>query len=94
MRTWWNGESFNAKKSGKPIRNPHRQDECPKNQPSKYITTRCGNVCWLQEPTSFGGHKPRKGGHRMVSGIVRAKVKRDISKEIKYYLEEENHGEN
>lgn len=88
MRSWWYGESFKARKMGAPIHNPHRQDECPKNRPSKYISMRCDwdMVGWLQEPVNFGGHKPRKGGHRMVSGIVRAKVKREIAKEITYSL--------
>ena len=65
-------------------RNPHRQDEMPKNYPSKFITTRCGDqkVRWLQESTSFGGHSIPKGGHRRVSGIVRAKVKEEVRKEI------------
>lgn len=90
MKSFWKGESFIAKRRGEPIHNPHRQDECPKNRPSKYISMRCdwGMVQWLQEPTSYGGHKPRKGGHRMVSGIVRAKVKREIAKEITESLED------
>lgn len=67
-----------------PDRNPHRQDEMPKNFPSKFITTRCGGlkIGWLQESTSFGGHRIPKGGHRRVSGIVRAKVKEEVRKEI------------
>ena len=90
MRTWWKGESFNPLKWVEPIHNPHRQDECPKNHPSKYITTRCdwSRVKWLQEPTNFSGHKPRKGGHRMVSGIVRAKIRKEILKEIKDSMED------
>lgn len=90
MRTCWKGESFKARKCGEPIHNTHRQDECPKNHPSKYITTRCdwSRVKWLQEPTNFSGHKPRKDGHRMVSGIVRAKIRQEISKEIKDSLED------
>ena len=39
-------------------------------------------VSWLQEPGSFGGHKPKKGGHRMVSGIVRAKEKEELKEDI------------
>lgn len=62
--------------------NEHKFDEMPKNRPSKYITTHCGNVGWLQEPSNFCGHKPHTNGHRMVSGIVRAKVKEEIRKEI------------
>ena len=71
--------------------NPHRLDEAPKNRPSKYITTRCPNAAWLQESTSFGGHKIPKGGHRRVSGIVRAKTKEEIREEVQ--LEEDAYKE-
>ena len=51
--------------------------------PSRYITTHCSaDVQWLQESTSFGGHSIPNGGHRIVSGLVRAKVKREVRKEI------------
>ena len=64
-------------------RNPHHWDEMPKNLPSRLITTHCSAyVSWLQEPTSFGGHKPRKGGHRMVSGIVRASLKEELRRNM------------
>lgn len=65
-------------------RNKHRLDEMPKNKPSKYIQMRCdmSKVSWLQEPGSFGGHKVKHQGHRMVSGIVRQKVKEEIRHEI------------
>lgn len=65
-------------------RNPHRLDEVPKNSPSKYITMHCdwGLVSWLQESTSYGGHGIPKGGHRRVSGIVRARVKEEVRREI------------
>jgi hypothetical protein len=65
-------------------RNPHRLDEVPKNFPSRYITTHCdwGLVVWLQESTSYGGHSIPKGGHRRVSGIVRAKVKKEVREQI------------
>ena len=70
-----------------PNRNPHRLDEVSKNHPSRYITTHCGvNVHWLQESTSFGGHSIPKGGHRMVSGLVRANVKIEIRKQIETEL--------
>ena len=90
MKSRWQGESFKARKMGEPIRNLHRQDEAPKNRPSKYISTRCDAIMvrWLQEPGSFKGHKPRKGGHRMVSGIVRAKVKKEVAKEMSAVWEE------
>ena len=65
-------------------RNPHRLDEVPKNSPSRYIKMHCdwGLVSWLQESTSYGGHSIPTGGHRKVSGIVRARVKEEIRKEI------------
>ena len=71
-------------------RNPHRLDEVPKNNPSRYITTHCSaDVGWLQESTSFGGHSIPKGGHRRVSGLVRANVKEEVRKEIETELNEE-----
>lgn len=62
----------------------HRRDETPKNCPSRYILQRIGvcKVAWLQESISFGGHSIPKGGHRKVSGIVRAKVREEARKEI------------
>lgn len=88
MRKRWKGRSLFTAKAGLPVRNEHRQDECPKNKPSKYVTTRCSwsKVAWLQESTSFGGHKIPKGGHRKVSGIVRAKVREEVKREIKNEL--------
>ena len=84
IRKQWNGRSLFMAKADLPVRNEHRQDECPKNRPSKFITTRCSlnKVAWLQESTSFGGHKIPKGGHRKVSGIVRAKVREEVRREI------------
>ena len=77
-------------RSGK--RNRHRLDEMPKNSPSKYISMRCNavKVNWLQEPGSFGGHKTRHQGHRMVSGIVRQKIKEENRREIDRELNENN----
>ena len=67
--------------------NPHRLDEVPKNNPSRYIAEHCSAyVHWLQESTSFGGHSIPKGGHRRVSGLVRASVKREVRKEIESEL--------
>ncbi|MBQ5474180.1 MAG: hypothetical protein IIT65_05665 [Lachnospiraceae bacterium] len=69
-------------------RNPHHLDEVPKNNPSRFIITHCDiiKVRWLQETTSFGGHSIPKGGHRRVSGLVRASVKREIQKQIENEL--------
>ena len=84
MRKQWKGWSLFTAKADHLVRNEHRQDECPKNKPSKFISTRCclSKVSWLQESTSFGGHKIPKGGHRKVSGIVRAKVREEVRREI------------
>ena len=62
----------------------------PRNMPSKYIQKHCDfiKVHWLQESISFGGHRIPKGGHRKVSGIVRANVKEEIREEIKQALNE------
>lgn len=62
--------------------NPHKYDEMPKNKASRLITTNCEDYKWLQEPGSYGGHKIRKNGHRIVSGIVRAKEKEKIREMI------------
>ena len=70
-------------------RNPHRLDEVPKNNPSRYITTHCSAwVYLLQESTSFGGHSIPKGGHRRVSGLVRANVKEELRKQIEAEINE------
>ena len=84
MRKQWKGRSLFAAKADLLVRNEHRQDECPKNKPSKFISTRCclSKVAWLQESTSYGGHKIPKGGHRKVSGIVRTKVREEVRREI------------
>ena len=84
MRKQWKGRFLFTAKADLPVRNEHRQDECPRNKPSKFITTRCSfsKVAWLQEFTSYGGHKIPKGGHRKVSGIVRAKMREEVRREI------------
>ena len=84
MRKQWKGRSLFMAKADLPVRNEQRQDECPRNKPSKFITTRCSfsKVAWLQEFTSYGGHKIPKGGHRKVSGIVRAKMREEVRREI------------
>ena len=80
-------KSYMRRNMQDPDRNPHRMDEVPKNHPSRYITDHCRTcVCWLQESTSFGGHSIPKGGHRRVSGLVRACVKEEVRKEIESEL--------
>ena len=72
-------------------RNPHKFDEMPKNQPSRYIDMRCpfDIIIWLQESGSFGGHKVKHQGHHMVSGIVRQKVKEELRQQIDNELSEQ-----
>ena len=89
MRKFWDGSSLWAKRFHIKYKNPHRQDEVPKNNPSRYITTHCSAcVHWLQESTSFGGHSIPKGGHRRVSGLVRASVKEEVRKQIDMELKD------
>ena len=84
MRKLYNGHSHAAAKMNAPARNPHRQDEMPKNKPSRLVSIHCCStkVNWLQDSTSFGGHSRPKGGHRRVSGLVRASLKRETRKQI------------
>ena len=64
-------------------RNPHHLDEMPKNRPSRLVTMHCSaDVSWLQEPVNCGGHRTRKGGHRLVSGIVRASLKEELRRDM------------
>lgn len=90
MRSLYKGHSLFTSKLDDPVRNPHRQDEMPKNKPSKQVTMHCSvkSVDWLQDSTSFGGHSRPKGGHRLVSGLVRASLKREKVKQILEELEE------
>lgn len=69
-------------------RNAHKHDEMPKNKVSKHISIYINDshVQWLQEPGSFGGHKVRHAGHRIVSGIVRQKIKEETRKEINNHI--------
>lgn len=84
MHSLYKGHSLFASKMNDFVRNPHRQDEMPKNKPSKIVTMHCSvkSVDWLQDSTSFGGHSRPKGGHRLVSGLVRASLKRETRRQI------------
>ena len=88
MRKITDGRSFFHVKSHMIPRNKYRQDEMPKNFPSKFIIQHIDGikVQWLQEPGFMGGHKPHKGGHARVSGIVRAKVRAEYRRLIKSEL--------
>ncbi len=91
MCSLYKGHSLFASKMNNPVRNPHRQDEMPKNKPSKIVTMHCSvkSVDWLQDSTSFGGHSRPKGGHRRVSGLVRASLRRGTRKLILEQLEDD-----
>ena len=82
MRMITDGRSFFIAKWDIEPRNKHRQDEMPKNSASRFIQQRIARdkISWLQEPGTFGGHKPHKGAHRMISGIIRAKLKAEYRK--------------
>lgn len=91
MRSLYKGHSLFTSKMDDPVRNPHRQDEMPKNKPSRLVSVHCGSmkVDWLQDSTSFGGHSRPKGGHRRVSGLVRASLRRETRKLILEQLEDD-----
>lgn len=83
MRKHTKDESERPYSGMNPTDNPHKFDEMPKNRPSKYVSTRCGSIEWIQEePSRYSGHKSHSAGHRIVSGIVRAKNKKEIMDEI------------
>lgn len=93
MRSLYKGHSLFISKMNDPVRNPHRQDEMPQNKPSRLVTIHCSTkmVDWLQDSTSFGGHSRPKGGHRRVSGLVRASLKRETRRLIQREIGEDEH---
>ena len=91
MRRRYHGQSFNKARGDRPIHNPHRLDEMPKNGPSRLVETHCSAwVEWLEDSGSFGGHSRPKGGHRRVSGLVRASLKSEARKLILEQLQDES----
>ena len=89
MRTRYDGHSFKAAKMDDPIRNPHRQDEMPKNRPSRLVLSHCSaDISWLEDSTSFGGHSRPSGGHRQVSGLVRASLRNENRKLVLEQLQD------
>ena len=81
-RKSWNGDVL--------TRNPHRLDEMPKNTPSKMILMHCSAVVeWLEDSISVvGGHSRPAGGHRRVSGLVRASLKEETRELMQEQLAE------
>jgi|GEM_PF-7084405 len=66
-------------------RNQHRRDEAPKNRLPKFLQTRIDpvKIDWLQKHSVTWSHRPVKGGHSRVSGIVRQKLKEEFREEIR-----------
>ena len=91
IRSLYKGRSLFTSKMNDPVRNPHRQDEMPKNKPSRLVTIHCSAkmVDWLQDSTSFGGHSRPTGGHRRVSGLVRASLRRETRRMILEQLQDD-----
>lgn len=82
------GQSYFAVKMFDEVRNKHRQDEMPKNRASKLVYMHCAaDVVWLNHPGYCEGHRPRRGGHRRVSGLVRASLKEETRNKLKEDLE-------
>ena len=71
-------------------KNSYKRDEMPKNSASRYIMTHCSaDVSWVEDmPTDYSAHKRRKGAHSMVSGLVRASVKRETRQDIESQINE------
>lgn len=67
-------------------KNPHKKDEMPKNRAPKRITKYCRNVEEFNRATYCSGHSTNKG-RRMVSGIIRAKLKKETQKFLKEEVE-------
>ena len=90
MRRRYKGSSYKEEKWFDFVRNPHRQDEMPKNRPSKLIQSHCPivKVSWLQSTSTFRGHSCSKDGHRIVRGLVRASLQREYKKWILEQLAE------
>ena len=90
IRSLYKGHSFFAAKRNNPVRDPHRQDEMPKNTPSRLVWTHCSaDVSWLQDSTSCGGHSRPEGGHSRVSGLVRASLRRETGRMILEQLQDD-----
>lgn len=99
MRRCYTGRSKKSWNGDVPTRNPHRLDEMPKNTPSKLVLMHCSAVVeWLEDSISVvGGHSRSAGGHRRVSGLVRASLKEETRKQmleqLTGYYEPQDHSE-
>ena len=91
MRRCYTGRSFKSSKWDAPVRNPHRHDEMPKNNPSKLVLIHCHcSINRMMGWSTFRGHSCSTGAHRQVRGLVRACLKREHRKEMLEQLAEIN----
>ncbi len=68
-------------------KNPHHYDEVSKNyKTSRFVETRCPGAWAFKQTGSRQGHQVRNEGHRIASGIIRAKVKKETNQEILFSL--------
>lgn len=89
MRRCYTGWSWKSSHWDDPIRNPHRQDEIPKNRPSKLVLIHCHcSINRMLGWSTFRGHACSTGAHRQVRGLVRASLKREQRKEMIKQLSE------
>ena len=96
MRHCYIGRSGRGWKQDVPIKNPHRQDEMPKNSPSKLVLIHCHcSIHRMMGSSTFRGHSCSTGAHRQVRGLVRASLKREQRKQMQLaeYYEPQNHSE-
>ena len=82
---WFFGNKNTAK-------NPHKYDERPKNNPSKYILTKVSSwkIEWLEKTPFCRGHYRPRNYHNLINGIVRAKQKEENRQIINEQLNEGN----
>ena len=94
MRSRYTGRSWKSDHYDDPVRNPHRQDEMPKNRPSKLVYIHCHcSIHRMLGWSTFWGHACSTGAHRQVRGLVRASLKRVQRKEMLEQLAELNEKE-
>ena len=97
MKRCFTGRSFKWSKWDDPIHNPHRQDEMPKNSPSKLVLIHCHCSIHRMMGSTVSGHSCSTGAHRQVRGLVRASLKREQRKQmleqLAEYYELQNHSE-
>lgn len=94
MRRCYTGRSFKSSKWDDPVHNPHRQDEMPKNSPSKLVIIHCH--CCIHRMMGSSTFRST-GTNRQVRGLVRASLKREQCKQmfeqLAEYYEPQNHFE-